>query len=69
MRKEAVAAWIGSKRRASAKRRKLRIKNNGDTIPPVENTKRRDITERMMVEGIELLINDLLLALIILKTK
>lgn len=66
---EVVAAWTGSNNKERAKSKKLRIKNNGEEIPPVENTSKSEMIVRIMVEGKVLLSGDLLAVLIILKTK
>ena len=64
-----MPAWKGSKRRASEKSRKSIRKNNGDSIEPVENTKRRVITVRITVERVPVTADDFLFALSILMTK
>jgi hypothetical protein len=65
---EAVPAWMGSNKRARAKSKKLRMKNKGEIIPPVEKTNSMDITVRIIVEG-RLPFDDILLVRISLKAK
>ena len=42
---------MGSKSRARAKKSRSKRKNKGEIMPPVENTNKRQIVFRMMVEG------------------
>lgn len=68
-RTETAPAWNGWKSRASAKRRKSRMKKSGEVAEPVENTSRRVIIVRMIVDDKLDWVSDAFLDWIILVTK